>query len=79
MANLSPNQLIVALQSENKGSTYGKATTVARPYSFQQSQRGNRSILSNRVEVLSKKATLYPLQSQSIIIVCDDTRDPSIT
>lgn len=71
------NHLNVASQSEKIGSIYGKASTTLRPHSFQQSKRGNRSVLSNRVEVLSKEATLYTLQSQSIIIVYDPTRDPA--
>lgn len=51
-----------------KGSTYGKASrTSPSSYSFQQSQRGCGSVYSNRIQVLSKEATLFPLQSQSIV------------
>jgi len=79
MTKLSSNQSIVALQSENIGSIYGEASSAPSPHSFQQHKRGNRSVLSNRVEVLSKETTLFPLHSQSIIIVYDPTRDPTIT
>ncbi len=77
MTNLSPIEPNVALMSIDKGSIYGKATRTPSPYSFQFSQRGNRSVYSNRVEVLSEAATVFTSQSQSIIIVYDQTRDPS--
>jgi hypothetical protein len=80
MTTLSPiNKSIVALQSVNKGSTYGKASSSSNPHSFQQPQRGSGSLYTNRTEVLSKEVTIYSSQSQSIIIVCEPTRDPTIT
>jgi hypothetical protein len=78
MTNSSPIQSTVALKSVNKGSTYGKASNTPNPYSFQQSKRSDRSLYSNRVEVLSQEVTLHPLQSQHIIIIYEPTRDPTI-
>jgi hypothetical protein len=79
MTNSSPIQSTVALKSVKKGSIHGKASNTPSPYSFQQSQRSCGFVYSNRIEVLSQEATLYPLQPQSIIIICEPTRDPTIT
>lgn len=78
MTSLSPKQPSVASMSIDKGSIYGKATRTPSPYSFQFSTRGNRSVYSNRVEVLSQATAVFTLQSQSIIVVHDQARDPSI-
>ena len=76
----SPFNANVALQSDNKGSTYGKQEICwSSYYSFCQSTRGNRLSNSYRVEVLSSQVTLFSLQSESIIIANEPTRDPTIT
>jgi len=79
MANHSLINLIVASLILEKGSTYGKASNTSSSYSFQQQQRGCGSVYSNRTQVLSKEAAIFPLYSQSIIRVYDQTRDPATT
>jgi hypothetical protein len=46
--------------SNSKGSTYGKASTTPSPILFQQQTRSNKSVYSDRVQVLCGQVTLYP-------------------
>ena len=76
----SPFILNVALQSDNKGSTYGKQEICwSNYYSFCKSARGNRFNNSYRVEVLSGQTAIFSLQSGSIIKFNEPTRDPTTT
>lgn len=76
----SPFIANVALQSDNKGSTYGKQEICwSSYYSFCQSTGSNRFNNSYRVEVFSSQATLFPLQSGSIIKFNEPKRDPTTT
>lgn len=80
MTSKSPFIISAALQSDNKGSTYGKQEICwSNSYSFCQSTRGNRFNNSYRVEVLSGQATIFPLQKGCIIKVNEPHRDPTIT
>ena len=67
MTVLSPITSTVAMQLENKGSTYGKAQSWSSDYSFQGSQRDGGSNRPNRVEVLLGQTTIFSLYTGSII------------
>ena len=68
MTILSPTSTIVALQSVNKGSTYGEASSSSSHHSFQESHRGGGSYGANRVKVLYSQAIIYFLCQRSITI-----------
>lgn len=79
MATHSPIRSSLSPAILNKGSTHGKASQAPSPNSFQLKQRGCGSLYENRIEVLSGQVTLFTPSTQSIIKVCDITRDPTIT
>lgn len=81
MTNLSPIQSTGRLVSNlQKGSTYGAQTQIwSYRHSFQQQQRDDRYNNSNGIKVLYSQTTIYSLQQGSIILVCEQTRDPAIT
>lgn len=63
----------------SKGSTYGKQNCWSSDYSFQRSQRGDRSNYPYRIKVLSSQTTLFTSSENSIALDSEQTRDPSIT
>lgn len=59
MTSLSPTQMGVASEINDKGSTYGKASrTSPSPHSFHQQQRSCGLVYSNRAEVLSNETVI---------------------
>lgn len=79
MTVLSPITSTVAMQLENKGSTYGKAQSWSSDYSFQRSQRDGGSNRQNRIEVLPGQTTIFSLHAGSIIKVYAPAGDPTTT
>ena len=77
MTKSSPFQRSVALQSENKGSTYGKAISAANSYSFQGPQRTSGLYDQDGTQVLCNEVALYQAQSSCIIKADELTRGPA--
>lgn len=79
MTKPSPIVSNVALQSENKGSTYGQAFSSSYSHSFQGSSGNGGFDNQNRIQVLYAPVALYPTQLRSIIKVDELTRGPYLT
>lgn len=68
MTTLSPIKSRVVPVPRQEGSIYGEASrTSPSPHSFRLPQGSSKSVYSNRTQVFSKEATIYTLQSQSIV------------
>lgn len=79
MTKPSPIQLVISIQSDNKGSTYGKAIIASNSYSFQRSSGNGGFDNQDRIQVLHATAPLHPTQLRSIIKVNGLIRYPKNT
>ena len=74
--NLSSSKSYASFHS-TKGSTYG--STLSHYYSFQVSKRSTGLVYRNRDEVFPSQTALFQPWANSIIVVNEVTRSPSIT